>query len=187
MSALSLQRADGTPCVPYGGSAWHPEGSTGLRVAHLCCQLYGDIAALTFSKSVSPRHIARENACPWQRVCSQHLSPCPEGRFDRTVTLIIRLVQVVIKIQALRSSAGENSYKPVSEERAHRCDMAHESSPPPGAMLHTAKYGMGHQEQPGFWVHLGGHLVDCLVITKHDQFSCLTPVINRYVYTLFEN
>jgi hypothetical protein len=81
------------------------------------------MTVLTFSKSLFPRHTVRVNTCPWQRICPQHLSPCPGGRFDRTVIIIIYLVQLFIKFQALRSLAGKNTYKLMCKQRAHRCDM----------------------------------------------------------------
>lgn len=122
-----------------------PAGVAGLhlkKVARLCCRIHRDTAVFTFSKPVFPRSAVRVNACPWQRTCPQHLSPCPEGRSDRTVTLIIYSVQAVIKIQALGSLAGKNTYKPIRGWRARRRDMAHERHSSSGAMLHAIKRGM---------------------------------------------
>lgn len=138
-------------------------------MTHLCCWFYKSIAVLTFSKSTFPRHIVRVNACPWQRTCPQHLSPCPGGRFNRTVTNIIYLVQLVIKIQALRSLAGENIYRPCVSRGLTDVTWPMRDTLPPGAMLHSIKYGVGYQELPSFWVHLSGHLVYCLVIIKHGE------------------
>lgn len=145
---LSLQRRKAHPVSPVGGSAGHPwaapqEGSIEVWVAHLCCWFYKGIAVLTFPKSTFPRHIVRVNACPWQRTCPQHLSPCPGGRFNRTVTNIIYLVRLVIKIQALRSLAGENIYRPCVSRGLTDVTWPMRDTPPPGAMLHSIKYGVG--------------------------------------------